>query len=31
MNLANFGEQFASGVLKKAYAKAVFQGIVNKD
>ena len=31
MNLANFGEQFASKVLKRTYANAVFEGIVNKE
>lgn len=31
MNLTNFGEQFASKVLKKAYQDAVFMGIVNRD
>ncbi len=31
MNLSNFGEQFASGVLKKIYQTAVFRGIVNRD
>lgn len=31
MNITNFGEQFASSVLKKTYANAVFEGIVNRD
>ncbi len=31
MNLTNFGEQFASQVLKKTYANAVFEAIVNRD
>lgn len=31
MNLTNFGEQFASSVLKKTYSNAVFEAIVNKD
>lgn len=31
MNLSNFGEQFVSKVLPKVYAKAVFEGIVNRD
>jgi hypothetical protein len=31
MNLSNFGEQFAAGVLKKTYAAAVAPSITNKD
>lgn len=31
MQLSNFGEQFASSVLKKTYQEAVFDGIVNRD
>jgi len=31
MNLTNFGEQFASKVLSKAYQDAVFMGITNRD
>ena len=31
MNLTNFGEQFASKVLKKTYSNAVFESIVNKE
>ena len=31
MQLTNFGEQFASGVLKKVYQNAVAPGIVNRD
>jgi len=31
MFLTNFGEQFASGVLKKVYQNAVAPGIVNRD
>jgi hypothetical protein len=31
MQLTNFGEQFASGVLEKVYQNAVANGIVNKD
>ena len=31
MNLSNFGEQFASKVLEKTYANAVYEAIVNRD
>ena len=31
MNITNFGEQFASKVLTRTYANAVFESIVNKD
>lgn len=31
MNLTNFGEQFASKVLKKTYQDAVFMAITNRD
>ena len=31
MNLTNFGEQFAGGVLKKVYSAAVAPSITNKD
>jgi hypothetical protein len=31
MNLTNFGEQFAGGVLKKVYAASVAPAITNKD
>ena len=31
MQLSNFGEQFASGVLTKVYQNAVTDGIVNRD
>lgn len=31
MNLANFGEQFASRVLRRTYQEATYEGIVNKD
>ena len=31
MNLSNFGEQFASKVLEKTYANAVYEGLVNRN
>ncbi len=31
MNLTNFGEQFASKVLKRTYQNAVYKGITNRD
>jgi hypothetical protein len=31
MQLSNFGEQFASGVLKKTYQSAIYQGLVNRE
>jgi hypothetical protein len=31
MQLSNFGEQFAAGVLSRTYQSAVFEGITNRD
>lgn len=31
MQLTNFGEQFAAGVLERVYQKAVYPSVVNKD